>query len=371
MFQLIRSLWQRFHKNQPQPCPVVPVSVAAPSAVSTPTVAPVPTVDWASIIWSYVSSFYKNGWSLAASDRARKECDDRGLAYGKVRITSGDQHSVQLCPLGEQKLTTAQVKDAIAKAVDTLGLTDEVEVRDGYTDEVEVITKEGSALSGWGTCSARGSYTTFAEANCWGGGGLREMRAASEQALRVLLHALASLGFPAGQKHYSHESPVKIEDVVIYAVRWEDPQTKCRYLDVLWHPEFVKHHILHGSNRSHERTEGAYKGEVLACQSSGDWWPKMTINNRPVYSTIVENPTPHMLEAKEKFAKESVRVCAYCGKPATREFMHVHFEETGDFGGSSMGGISYGCDDPECAAKAREQKSLRTEECSYTQEVWA
>ena len=352
MLQLMRSVWQWFRRNRT-------------SSVTTPT------VDWASIIWGYLSSFHRNARWSTADDRVRKECNDRGLAYGKVRVIGGDRFHIQISPLGEQEMTATEVKDAISNAVNALGLANEVLVRYGHVDEVEVILKEGSKLAGWSTCSSRGSYTTFAEVNCWRGGGLREMRAASEQALRVLLHALASLGFPAGPKHYSHESSVKIEDIVLYAVRWEDPQTKCRYLDVLWRPAFIRSQVWHGNHRSHERTEGAYKGEVLGCQPSGDWWPKMTINNRPVYSTIVEKPTPHMLETKKKFVQEAVRLCCHCGKLATREFVHVHFEEQGFGGGSSMGSVSYGCDNPDCAAKARDQQSLRTEERPYTQEVWA
>lgn len=357
MSQLLSRLQQWFHWNRPRP--------------SYP-VALVPTVDWAPVIWGHISSFYRGGWSVAASDRACKECGDRGLAYGKVCVTRGDNHLVQICPLEAQKLTAAQVKEAIAKAVQALGLADKVLVRDGYTDEVEVIVAgEKSTLTGWGTCSARGSYVTFAQISCWGGGGLREMRAPSEQALRVLLHALTLLGFPPGPKHYSHESPVRIEDVVLYAVRWEDPQTGCRYLDVLWRPELVKHHVWYGSSRSDKRIEGAYAGEVLACTPGGDWWPKMSINNRPVYSTIVTTPTAPMLKAKEGFAERAVQTCGYCGNLATRQFMHVRFEESGLEGTFSTGGISYGCDDPACAEKARAQKSLRTEEHGYTQEVWA
>ena len=364
MLQLLEKVRQRFHTNRPRP--------------SYPIPAP-PAVDWAAVIWAYTQSLWRGGWSLKNSHRAEKECGSfgRGLAFGQVRILKGEQHGVTLTVTGDKKPTAALVREAVVQALREHRLEQRTRLEPGtFGDGLEVVLADDKdPLPAQSSCTIRNggsfSYRSFLRVNCWSGDELREMEAPSLEALGVLVRACEILGFPAGPKHYANETPVRIEDIIVYAVRWEDPQTHCRYLDVLWRPELVVSGWTQGGGPSDERTEGAYEGEVTACTPGGDWWPKRVINNRPVYAAVSETPTPPMLKAKEKFARESVRVCSYCGKPATRQFMHVRFETTGDLGGSSMGGITYGCADEACAAKAHAQNAIRTSEMPFTQDVWA
>ncbi|OGG72446.1 hypothetical protein A3A38_02065 [Candidatus Kaiserbacteria bacterium RIFCSPLOWO2_01_FULL_53_17] len=366
MFQrLTERVGQWLHQSQPRP--------------SYPTATGV-AVDWAPIIWAYSRSLWRGGWSPKNSDRVDKECRSRGLAFGQVRVEATESNGgVTLRLLGGQKITAEQARGALRQAITEAGLVDRLALQDGFSaDEIEAnFTRIDDPLPGCGWCKFRGgrsfSGREFLSVSCWGGSGLHEMKAHSIEALRVLIRVAELLGFPAGPKHYAHESPVKIEDIIVYAVRWQDPRSGARYLDVLWRPELVKHQIWHGGGRSDKRTEGAYKGEVFASTSNtsnGDSWPRMTINNRPVYSTIVENPTDPMRATKERFAKESVHVCRYCGKFATLEFMHVNFEHTDSCGSSSMGGISYTCNSPACIDKAKGEKCVRTTEHPYLPEMW-
>jgi len=331
-------------------------------------------VDWAAVIWAYAQSLWPGGWSLRNSDRADKECGSfgRGLAFGQIRVTKAEQYGVHFTVLGEQKLTTAQLKVALEQALTEQGLSERIRLEPGTFGEgfEGVLVDDKDPLLGHSCCGIRNgvpfSWRMLFSVSCWGGSGLREMEATNVESLRVLLRTAEILGYAAGPKHYANESPVRIEDIVVYAVRWEDPQTKCRYLDVLWRPELEVAGYTQ-SWHSEERTEGAFKGQVLACTPGGDWWPKKVINNRPVYAAITQTPTQPMLKAKAKFAADAVRNCSYCGKPATRQFMHSRFE---DSMGGSMGGITYGCADEACAVKARAQKAIRTTENPFTQEVW-
>ncbi len=344
---------------------------------SQPVNSPVPevAVDWSQIIWAYTQSFWATGWSLKNYDHAAKECRDRGLAFGQLRILEAREYGIKFGLLGEQKLGIVEVKTALQQAVEKAGLAERVTVREGIMSDEVIAVLDGVAkdddppsqgCSGWKSGESF-SWRQFLSVRCYQSGGLYEMEAPSEEALRVLVACAEILGFKAGPKHYAYESPVPIEDIIVYAVRWEDPQTGCRYLDVLWRPELVKAQVWHGSGPRDERAEGAYKGEVFACRPGCDWWPKISINNRPVYSTIVNNPTTHMLKAKEKFAKDAVRNCSYCGKLDTREFFHTRVQ----MGDSFMGGMTFACDDSVCAEKAKAQKALSTTEHPYQQEVWA
>jgi hypothetical protein len=315
---------------------------------------------------------YGKTYNTRREDRARRETDDRGLAFGSVRILSGGHNSIKIGPLAECKVKVARIIDILQTAIRERGFEDHLTVRQDTFEGVEVIlTKEHERLRAISCCNFEGNWSRFLSVSCWGEGGIREMETYCEEGLRVLLQLSQTLGFPPGPKHYSKESPVPIEDIVVYAIRWEDPQSGCRYLDVLFRPELIKSQVYIGSHSRDDRKEGTFKGEVMACTGGMDWWPKMSINNRPVYSTIVQTPTEPILKAKEKFTKEAVRVCGVCGKLATYEIMLVHFEMGDDFGTSSHGGIYYSCGDQGCKDQLKNQKCVRAEVRPYRQEVWA
>lgn len=335
--------------------------------------------DWGHLIYSYVTQLYGASFDLKREDRARNKIEGRGLAFGQIKILGGGSRSIKLGIVGKQKLTAEQVRVALVKTLKDRNLNDKFEIRNGFsTSKLEVIFKDPSDQTFSGACwsgfrnGESSNWKEFLSIYCWDSGGLYEAEVHSDEAVRVFLQTVGSLGFCAGPKHYAHETPVCIEDVVVYASRWEDPESGCRYLDALWRPELVKHQVWHGSGRSDNRTEGAFQGEVLACEGRGrgDWWPKMTINNRPVYSTIVQTPTVPMLKAKEKFAKDSIRRCG-CGDLATQQVFLVRFETSGDFGGDSMGGVDYTCDKKTCLDRAKAQKCIRAQVMPYKQEVWA
>lgn len=333
--------------------------------------------DWGHLIHSYVTQLFGTSFDLKREDRARKEIEGRGLAFGQIKILGGSSRSIKLGITEKQKLTSDEVGIALEKTLENRGLNKRLEIRNGSsTGKLEVIFKDssdetfsGARWSGFRNGESS-NWKEFLSISCWDSGGLYEAEAHSDEAVRVFLQTAAHLGFFVGTKHYAYETPVKIEDVVVYASRWEDPRSGCRYLDVLWRPELIKHQVWHGSNRSDRRTEGAFQGEVLACDGRGDWWPKITINNKPVYSTIIKTPTVPILKAKEKFAKDSVCRCRICGELATRQVFLVRFETSGDFGGDSMGGIDYACDRETCIDRVKEQKCIRAEVVPYKQEVW-
>lgn len=309
-------------------------------------------VNWAPIIWGYAQSFWRGGWSLKNSDRARKECNDRGLAFGKVRVVEADYGRVKIGLLGEQKVTTEQSRRALEQAISEAGLSGRLEFKDGFSGGTDVVFTDvndpmpGQHVSGFQDGQSS-NWKEFCSVDCWSSGGLREMEAPSQDALRVLVRTADILGFEAGPKHYAHESDVKVENIVQYALRWEDPKTKAHYLEVLYRPELVKHWVRHGGNCWDERTEGALKGEVLAA-TGVQWWPKMTINNRPVYSTIINEPTEAMLRARAKAAEQTASTCGVpdCGKPSEWDVFVARFV-MGDFAGeSSHGSIHHACADP-------------------------
>lgn len=334
--------------------------------------------DWGHLIHSYVTHLFGTSFDLKREDRARKEIEGRGLAFGQIKILGGSSRSIKLGITEKQKLIADEVRIALEKTLENRNLRNRLEIRNGFsTGKIEVIFNNPSdeTFSGASWCWFRdgqsSNWKEFLSISCWDSGGLYESEAHSDEAVRVFIQTVGSLGFFVGAKHYAHETPVHIEDVIVYASRWEDLQSGCRYLDVLWRPELIKHQVWHGSNRSDRRIEGAFQGEVLACDGGGDWWPKITINNKPVYSTIVQTPTAPMLKAKDKFAKESVRRCRICGELATQQVFIVHFETSGDFGGDSMGGIDYACDKEICLDRIKIQKCIRAEVVPYKQEVWA
>lgn len=327
--------------------------------------------DWGYLISGYVTNLYCTPLGSQRFEKASREMDDRGLSFGQIRVHGGSAKSVKLSLLGNPKITLWQAEYALETALKEKGLDSQVKVeRDIDWGKLEVICLTDD-LPGVNWCGYRRgepfNHREFLIINCWTGGGLSEMTAHSPEATCVLTRVAEILGFPAGPKHYSHESPIRIEDIVVFAVRWEDPKSGCRYLDVLLREAFVKHKVWHGSNLSYKYTENEYSGEVLACRSNNsDWWPKITVNNRPVYATIVKEPTQNMLKAREKFIKESLVVCRYCGKPATREFNYIRV----DMGDTAFGGIDYTCDEERCIGKAREVKSVKTTESPYTQDIW-
>ncbi|MBX4205025.1 MAG: hypothetical protein KW788_02420 [Candidatus Doudnabacteria bacterium] len=329
------------------------------------------SIDWASIIYSYVDHLYGKSYSTRREDRARKECEDRGLAFGSVRILGGGHGSIKIGPLEECRANITRIVDILQTTIRERGFEDHLAVRQNAFGVEVIVTKEHEHLKAIGCCNFEGKWSQFLSVSSWEGGQIREMETYCEEGLSVLLQLSQTLGFPPGPKHYSSESPVPIEEIVIYAVRWEDPQSGCRYLDVLFRPELIKRHVYIGSHRRDDRKEGAFKGEVMACTGGMDWWPKMSINNRPVYSTIVQTPTGPMLQAKEKFAREAVRVCGVCGKLATHEIVLVHSEIGDDFGSSSHGGICYSCADQACQDHLKNQECIRAEVHPYRQEVWA
>ena len=327
--------------------------------------------DWGHLISGYVKNLYGVPHNQRRYEKARKEIDARGLAFGQIKINGCDAKTIQLSLLGTQKITLEQVECSLKKALEEKWLDTKIEVkRDAEWGRLEAICLNDE-LPGINWCGIHNgepfNHKEFLAVHCWSGGGLREMVAHSPEATCVLVRVAEILGFPAGPKHYAHESLIKIEDIVVFAARWEDPKSGCRYLDVLLRKVFVKHQVWHGSNSSHEYTEDGYSGEVLACKSyNGDWWPKITINNCPVYATIITVPTRHMIQAREKFIRESLRVCEYCGEPAIREF---HFVRV-DMGDSTIGSIGYTCDKQECRDKIKEVKSLRITESLYIPERW-
>ncbi len=341
-----------------------------PGGPSTPAGAI--ATDWGNYIWGYVTNLYGTSWSSERQDRANKEIEDRGLSFGQVRVQRGDARSVKLSLLGNQKITLEQAEQALGTVLNEKGLESKIQVvKEVAWGNLKVLSLSDD-LPGVNVCSVRDgetlNYKEFLTIDCWTGvDGLREMTAHSLEATCILTRVAEILGFPAGPKHYAHESPVKIEDIVVFAARWEDPRSGSRYLDVLLRKVFVKHQIWHGANLSDRYTEGEYSGEVLACNPNDkNWWPKMTVNNRPVYATIVNEPTRHMIKAREKFIKESLRVCGYCGKPATKEFNFIRI----DMGDSTIGSIGYTCDEESCIDKAKTVKSVRTTERPYTQNIW-
>lgn len=309
-----------------------------------------PSVDWAPIIWAYVQSLWPGGWSLKNSNRAEKECGwtGRGLAYGKVRITKGDQGRVELTTLGEPLPGGSTLKDALRQALDEQGLKERVKlvVDDKFHSIEAVFTDENDPLPGHHVSGTREPFHW----KMFLGSGMSGMEAPSVEALRALLRACELQGFPAGPKHYANESPTPIEDIIVYAVRWEDPDTHARYLDVLWRPELVVAGYTQGGGKSDDRMEGACKGEVLASHTDGAWWPKKVINNRPVYAAVAKEPTRAMLAAREKFRAQEAdwKRCGVegCGKSAAWDVYVARFVMEDDFGESSHGGIYRSCDDP-------------------------
>lgn len=363
-------MWQLFDKIRPR---LKEPAQEYPLAGGKNTPAGAAATDWGNYVWGYVTNLYGTSWNSQRQDKANKEIEDRGLSFGQVRVQRGNARSVKLSLLGNQKVTLEQAEQALKTALQEKWIDTKVEVRlDVDWGNLKALSLSDD-LSGINVCSVHNgesvNYKEFLTIECWpGGGGLREMAAHSPEATCVLTRVAEILGFPAGPKHYAHESPVKIEDIVVFAARWEDPRSGSRYLDVLLRKVFVKHQIWHGSNHADKYTEGEYSGEVLACKANGNWWPKMTVNNRPVYATIVSEPTRHMLKAREKFIKESLTVCGYCGKPATRRFNHVRV----DMGDMTIGGIGYTCDEEGCVSKAKEVKSVvRTTESPYTPDIWS
>ena len=362
-FSLFRGIggWRKKDIAQPHPPPGGPSTPAG--AIAT---------DWGYYIWGYVTNLYGASYSSQRQDKADKEVYNRGLSFGQLKVIRGDRKSIELNILGNQGITLEQAEQSLKTALKEKGLDTQVEIRpDPDWGKLGVVCVNDD-LPGIGWCGVNSNneqftYREFLTIECWGTGGLRAMTACSSEATCVLVRVAEILGFPAGPKHYAHESPVKIEDIVVFAVRWEDPRSGSKYLDVLLRKCFVKHQIWHGANLSDRYTEGEYSGEVLACNPNDkDWWPKMTVNNRPVYATIVKEPTRHMLKAREKFIKESLRVCGYCGKPATHEFNFVRI----DMGDSTIGSIGYTCDEKSCIDKAKTVKSVRTTDRPYTQNIW-
>lgn len=363
---MLRQLFDRIRSWRGEPVKEVPPPKGRNSSAGAVA------TDWGYLISGYVTNLYCPPLSSRKCEKASREMNDRGLSFGQIRVKSGTARSVELSLLGNQKITLGEAEQALTTALKEKGLDSQVRVEkdiDWGKLEVICLTDDLPGLNWAGY--RRGepfSHREFLTINCWSGGGLREMAAHSPEATCALTRVAEILGFPAGPKHYAHESSIKIEDIVVFAARWEDPKSGCRYLDVLLREIFVKHKVWHGSNLSYRYTENECSGEVLACRSNNsDWWPKITVNNRPVYATIIKEPTQNMLKAREKFIKESLVVCGYCGKPATRQFHHVRI----DMGDSTIGGISYTCDEEGCASKAREVKSLRMTESPYTQDIWS
>ena len=327
------------------------------SAQEMVPIDPSVSVDWAPIIYSYVKNLYGNHFNQKQQDRAEKEIEDRGLSFGQIKILRNFGSEI--------KFTVPECEVPIRPALEQV-ITSSPELKQKFKVEYDENWRElkvvclSDPIESNFTGQAAGQKVLlsirYGEVSVYG-----------LEGLKLGLEAFALLGFKAGPKHYAHESSVKIEEIVTYAARWEDPATGARYLDVLYDARLVKRLIYIGSVRRQDRSEDELTGVVMACprQMTNTWWPKMTMNNRPVYSTVLDVPTAAMLAAKAQFATESIYNCA-CGKLATRSLHRT----TIDFGDASLGSIAYCCDDAECEKKAQEGKWVRISISPYTPEVW-
>ncbi len=274
-------------------------------------------VDWAPVIWAYTQSLIHDSRTRQGRDKARDECDSmgRGLAFGKIRIPSLD-FGLRAALLGEPKFDIATVRTALEQALGEFGFLERVSIKLGgrFDKGFDVdILREDDPLPVSVRSPERpdGSheYRRFLTIETWFTDS-PHIEANTVESLRVFLRMAEILGYPAGPKHYANETPVRIEDIVVYALRWEDEEHRLRFLDVLYRPELVVSQVFstHDGYGSipQERVAGAYKRRVVISRMWGmsdDAWPQMRINNRPVYSTISETPTQAMLDEREVFLR--------------------------------------------------------------------
>jgi hypothetical protein len=168
------------------------------------------------------------------------------------------------------------------------------------------------------------------------------------EGLAMILHVAKELGFRTTPARYAKESSIPISEIVVYAYHWEDVSTGKYYTEVKYKTKEEKSSSWVGANQVEIFTQDDYKIVVLG----GIEKPaKFKLNNLMVKSRVVKEPTCRMLETQQRirdFQKKHY-VCSIkeCGRKAAYEINTTHFEMTGFGGTSSMGGISYSCNDLE------------------------
>ncbi len=303
------------------------------------------SVNWGDLIYSHVAS-------LGTDHKKGSIAERRGLAFGQIKVSRAGFPAFRFALMGEQTFTVEAGKSALYKALKEQGLPKVTLFPGFFTGEVEALSPGGNEVL---------SVTFNPKV------GISEMESTTSTGVQVLVRMAEILGFPPGPLHYTHESPVPIRDIVVYATRWEDTQTGCKYLDVMFRPSLVKHEEWHAAQAHHDYSVGEFKGLVFGSLPMYKEWPKISINNKPVYSTAVSVPTENMLKAKNKFHLQEQQVCERCKKPATLEVDRV----TVDLGDSHFGNRSFVCNDPVCLKEETQKPSVRHSITTFTPRVWS
>ena len=95
--------------------------------------------DWGYLIFGYVANLYGIPYSQQRYERACREIDDRGLAFGQIRVNGLDAKTIQLSLLGDQKITLEQAECSLKTALREKGLDTKVDVRRNSLSKIEVV----------------------------------------------------------------------------------------------------------------------------------------------------------------------------------------------------------------------------------------
>lgn len=328
-------------------------------------------------IRNYLSETYRRD-----PDRLRDEVENRGLSFGQIRATDGSGFSNKFSfsfPEERPDVNRESFKATLQTVLESNGLGGQIILRDGWTDdEIECVYTEDAAEAGeggWIGCFRGGQ--SFSEKRLMsirvGKYGL-SFEAYGVKAIEVMLAIAKQFNIAAEPVNYAFESDVPLDHIVGTAVVYHDPVSDKYYSEITYDRYHEKHLVFVGITYSQaygpdDKLEGFWpspgtkEGCTLVFAGSRD--AHIKLNNQRVVTCFISQPTykmaalrGHILDELDKRYRCRVD---NCGRRAVKQVHSVRFEMGSPGGMSSMGGITYVCDNPDHESKAKGTSAIRHE----------